>query len=525
MSSLSNIVMRDDTKGNEADMHSLEFSSNMDAILEHRIHRKRAAQWARNLRFLTFDNGEIDLGVENPKNFCQGQCTRCQLRIPPLAGHICSTHASGHRPNVKSHEKRLKEYADPCVHVKEASCKDCLHIPLFPSHGKITRFRIRRLKPKNTKPSGLSSCCHFVAVSYCWSRQSAEKVAETKSDDELYQVLEENLKTVRPIRAPKDTIDRAVSFAAQNGIRMIWIDQVKYLRFIYTRSSHLPDIPPKECIEQDNEHEKELGIQAMDYVYLRADFSIGLFQATMQQRHLDALLLSYEWRIGENMRRRGPRPLKQCRSVRLKTLVEALRLVLEDRWNTRAWVLQEAFVSSGNMILLFPRAKGVIVKGWSLICHDLSLTEIGIKLDLLQMCFEESGAIVTSWHGTKTWNNFLKREELSERLRWFQPKTRHSHGIEFWTDASKPRQMCNAAVAVSFLKHRDNHRVADRLAIIANLCNYSIRLNTVNLERSQDRLSVCIFTLAIINGDFSLMAPEFYCIPRGLNIRKFDQIQ
>ena len=32
--------------------------------------------------------------------------------------------------------------------------------------------------------------------------------------------------TVRPIRAPKETIDRTVDFATQNGFRMIWIDQV-----------------------------------------------------------------------------------------------------------------------------------------------------------------------------------------------------------------------------------------------------------------------------------------------------------
>ena len=41
------------------------------------------------------------------------------------------------------------------------------------------------------------------------------------------------MKTVRPIRAPKDTIDLAVKSAAQNGFRMIWIDQViQFLKFV-----------------------------------------------------------------------------------------------------------------------------------------------------------------------------------------------------------------------------------------------------------------------------------------------------
>ena len=38
------------------------------------------------------------------------------------------------------------------------------------------------------------------------------------------------MKKVRPICAPKDTIDRAVSFAAQNGFRMIWIAQMTHQR-------------------------------------------------------------------------------------------------------------------------------------------------------------------------------------------------------------------------------------------------------------------------------------------------------
>lgn len=102
----------------------------------------------------------------------------------------------------------------------------------------VTKFRIRRLKPKGTKPSELGICTHFVAVSYCWSSSSAQKSSETSMVSEQYQVLEEDMKTVRPIRAPKDTIDRAVKFAAQNGFPMIWIDQViqfpKFVILIFT---------------------------------------------------------------------------------------------------------------------------------------------------------------------------------------------------------------------------------------------------------------------------------------------------
>ena len=221
--------MRDDTRADEAGSGGFAFSTNIDGILQHRFRRTSAAQWARNLRFLTFAGDEKDTDIESPersnstKGLHLGQCTRCELRIPPPAGHTCAAHVTN---DVKAHEKRAKDYENPCVHVEDASCEECMHIPLFPNRGRATKFRIRRLKPKGSKQSELGSCTHYVAVSYCWSSSGTEKPGEPDTDREMYQVIEEDTETVRPIRAPKDVVDRAVSFASQNGFRMIWIDQV-----------------------------------------------------------------------------------------------------------------------------------------------------------------------------------------------------------------------------------------------------------------------------------------------------------
>ena len=262
----------------------------------------------------------------------------------------------------------------------------------------------------------------------------------------------------------------------------------------------------------------------MDYVYVNAQVSIGLFQARLEQRHLDALLLFFEWRIGSSMRRRGPHPLKRCRKLQIDTRAEPLSILVMDRWNTRAWILQEAFASAGNMILLFPRGETIAVRGWSLICHDLSLTEIGIRLKIVQECIKQSAGFLTPRSGSGIPVRLPKWAETLERLSWFQPEPSGSHMFNFWIGNSKPRHTCSAAVAWSFLRHRDNDRVADRLAILANLCNFTLRLNTVALEKSQNRLSVCIFALAIANGDFSLLTPESYHVPRGLHIGMFFQV-
>ena len=269
----------------------------------------------------------------------------------------------------------------------------------------------------------------------------------------------------------------------------------------------------------------------MDYVYVNAQISIGLFQVTLEQRHLDSLFLFFESlkpRIGSRMRRRDPRPLRNCRSLKLESLAEALSMVAMDRWNTRAWILQEAFASAGRMIILLPRAKGIAIKGWSMVCHDLSLTEIGIRLESLQRCVMESAALLRSRPlasrlGSAFSVKLPKWAETLERLAWLHPEPSGFHRFRFGLDNIKPRPTCNAAVALSFLKHRDNDRVADRLAILANLCDYSLRLNTWELERSQSRLSVCVLAMTIANGDFSLLSPESYRIPHGMHISMFVQ--
>lgn len=264
----------------------------------------------------------------------------------------------------------------------------------------------------------------------------------------------------------------------------------------------------------------------MDYVYVNAQISIGLFQVTLEQRHLDALFIVFESlkpRIGFEMCRQSLRPLRKCRYFRVASLAEALSMVAMDRWNTRAWILQEAFASAGKMVLLLPRAKGIAIKGWSLVCHDLTLTEIGIRLESLQRCVRESAVFFITRPGRTFPVKLPKWAETLERLAWFHPEPGGYHEHRFWFGSNKTRPTCNAAVALSFLKHRDNDRVADRLAILANLCDYSLRLNTWELEQSQSRLSVCVLALTIANGDFSLLWPESYHIPRGMHISMFVQ--
>lgn len=72
------------------------------------------------------------------------------------------------------------------------------------------------------------------------------------------------------------------------------------------------------------------------------------------------------------------------------------------------------------------------------------------------------------------------------------------------------KRVCNAAVALSYLNDWHNSIPEDRLAIVANLCDYYICLRVPELQNLDVPLSACMLVLALINGDFSLLTPESY---------------
>ena len=219
--------MIDDLHEGSSQTQRFNLSRNVDDILKYKSDRRHAARWARNPRFLTYDDTH-DAEQASRDGPINQQCNRCVLRNAPVAGHICAGHFQNGMPlkDLRALDREAAQFNDPCVHVTKWKCPACEDIPLFPKDPtQIKRFRIRRLQPKGIAQSKLPPCADFLAVSYCWSSQT-----ETSSNETIYEVIEED-GTIRKMRAPKVVIDRAVDFASYNGIRMIWIDQVSLINF------------------------------------------------------------------------------------------------------------------------------------------------------------------------------------------------------------------------------------------------------------------------------------------------------
>ena len=108
---------------------------------------------------------------------------------------------------------------------------------------------------------------------------------------------------------------------------------------------------------------------------------------------------------------------------------------------------------------------------------------------------------------------FNRLAEVLESLANFHPGDPKVTTLTIYAEGGHnfgPRKTCSAAVAVWLLKDRGNTRPADRLAIIANLCDYEARLDTVAVSKRASFLSNGILALALMNGDMSLLIPDLY---------------
>jgi hypothetical protein len=181
-------------------------------------------------------------------------------------------------------------------------------------------------------------------------------------------------------------------------------------------------------------------------------------------------------------------------------------------------------VSSGNMILLFPRSKNISTNGLTLVCHELSRSEIAIRLDTVVQCIRSclsdvSAILKRHISGTNRPNIARTNVEASshefrktlERIELFHPQLpRPGTAVFISLNQMRAKRTCSAAVALTYLRLRDLQLIPDKLAIVANMCGYTLRLDTTQLGKTQESRSLCIIAMSLANGDLSLITPELY---------------
>lgn len=315
-----------------------------------------------------------------------------------------------------------------------------------------------------TDANDLPDCGHYVAVSYsCASMRDAVYTGSS------YTIRTED--GIRAPRCPPALLERVISYTWDKGLRYFWIDQ--------------------ECIDQTDGDDLETGMQAMDIVYENSIDSVAVLRTMVtEQRHCDALgsLVAFE-----------PRTVRRTHAI---DVVEILEQITADVWFQRAWTLQESTSGGTSMTIMLPCVPGIDVPPelrhrW----FDDPDENVEFRLDHLVVS-------AATWF-EPGFPGFCEDpdSEITSRLHAWQDRWARmipTGTYDFEADARM--NLCHASEALWHMSVRENTVVADRLAIIANLCGYERRLDTIKLDELGYGFSICVVVLAMLNGDTSILA-------------------
>jgi len=257
----------------------------------------------------------------------------------------------------------------------------------------------------------------------------------------------------------------------------------------------------------------------MHKVYQRALVSVALFDSVVEeQSQLDAVAAVWNWGIKDDNL-----PAYLPLDIIKTNLVDFLEIMANDQWNTRAWILQESLASDDHMVCLLKTKLSIpymepadddvlpyvdfVPESFCITTEDIQrLINISRKL-LLPPPLDFSTAAPSMGPEDQ------RATQVLERIKRSHPVTPFSSGMKIALIQGTnygTRKTCSAATALTSLRTQLNFRVADRLVIMANICDYEIRLNTTEVETRFKSLTECLFALALMNGDLSLLNSEIY---------------
>ncbi len=427
-------------------------------LLDIRLHQMTqnfAERWSQNLRFIVAG----DTTNELDEYALEGESLGHTSEESESSSSSQASLTSELKIIADENQGRLALPPEPIFQSK-ATCY-CRKKRRFPREG------LSKLRITTKSPAELPGCNHYVAISYCWKGQ---KEAKPK-----YVVQTE--KGMRNNIAPSEILSRAIKFAAYHGVRLIWIDQ--------------------ECIVQDDREDKEEGIQSMDLVYQQATHALALLNARITSEAQGVAFVKAM--TGQDFERHE-----------FVAAVEIFQHIASDRWLSRAWCFQESAAAGESMRVLIPCDADLLEdEGLMKVPGELEVDLEGLKYAAAWVAGWAKSDFETSIPEDRTSNDNLKARadqafgslmEICPTAYQLAPRNPHF------------RFGCNAGEALHLLRGRECSRLPDRLAILANICNFSVRLNTYNLQQSEKALgrqhsfSVCVAVLAIMNGDISLIA-------------------
>lgn len=349
---------------------------------------------------------------------------------------------------------------------------------------------------------------NYVAVSY-----SCERMPEYEKCD-----IEKHYKVQRPEgQSPNITrnivIKRALRYANYVGSSHIWTDQ--------------------DCINQEDEVEKQLAMDSMDLVYSESEFPVGLM-ATVLDTEDDIRLL---WALLGGRLTSDDSADIFCDTQDTEQVMGLLERFADDRWWSRAWIFQEEYLAGTRMNVLI-RHSPVLEEYKRQECTNEIADEeeedveddedVGDEDDHIEeeICF----SAVDFRQETTLFLLALQRVSCMEEQQRIADllKVFGKYNVLYHPTASANTKAMSCRIIAEIHK-RGIGKEYDLLSIAANSCGHTNRFDANEMAKSPYSVNLCTLAIMLINGeiitndDKNLPLPTEMGIGEYLDHISFDQ--
>lgn len=279
-----------------------------------------------------------------------------------------------------------------------------------------------------------------------------------------------------------NVLDRVIAYATLRGLKAIWIDQ--------------------ECIEQDDPKDKGFHIQGTDAIYSGARHVVAVLNSlVVEQPHLALFDVANTARLEYSALKkrdsrwchdfdRVSRPEFEDYKVYAQDIVRAME---SDSWFSRVWPFQESMVAVSTLHYLLPCKLHVARPSW-----------IGSMPGQI---------IVDQWEMHQHLGCYLQGDKKNPWIEpWFDRYLR-TMAVANYKNPAIPLSESDVSThhlgsfnASRLLHGRGLTEKMDRMAIVANVCRYKVRLEIRSVCLHDFDFDLLVFMQAILKGDISLLA-------------------
>ncbi|KAK6080550.1 hypothetical protein SCUP234_05096 [Seiridium cupressi] len=315
---------------------------------------------------------------------------------------------------------------------------------------------------------------NYVALSYTWGSSDFEAPSKVGGYDVQNRSGEQNYAS--PVR---DSIFRRIHRYMDNtGVAHLWIDR-----------HSIPQVPSTQqnaAWKQKAMFKKKECMQSMDFVYRLSKHPVALLGRPIQSEYEMELLhgvLTLEYT--DSTDHSSTSELLLGWGTKAAQALELLRNMTEDLWWQRAWTFQKNYKGGGSMKLLVPHPP-VLEESkeqyqiFGDIRGELCINSSHFSRQVTRFCLALREGILSA--GQKKTIEYILRKAGRYTL------------LLAKSEAMTPAIIADVAA-------RDLKEPTDLLPIIANCCDYSVRLDAKKISDSARSLSIRILTTSLLNGE------------------------